>query len=522
MNMKRGTRRGVAVTAAAGLASIALTACLPSDDSAEGSGEGAEKLVLAQSSDFKPLDPHNSAETPAERVFANVYSRLFSLDEAMDPVPELVTDYEQPDDETWVFQIRDDVVFSDGEPLDAEDVAFSLNRVSSDETTLEYPFWNRVQEATATDDYTVEVTTDGAMPAMLRLLAKSGGDILPADLIDDIGIDEFLKAPIGSGPYKIDTWQRDDRVLLSPNEEYYGDAPKWDEVEYRVIPEASTRVSELLTGGVDIITDVPPVDWDRMDAEDGADVLFGETTRVMMMVFRNDEPWITSDKRVREAVDLAIDNEAITEGLFDGRAMPIRSRVPVGIFGANPDLQDTFVYDPDRAKELIAEVEEENGEPVTLNIMAPRDRYPLDADMTEMVVGMLEEAGIQVETEILDGVTFSEKWGNKEQKEAAIIGLADGLFDASYSMTHYLMGNSQNEGRAAYHSEEVSSLINDADSNMDQDRREELYQEALAIVAEDRPHVFLLQQMSAYGVSDRVTFEPRLDDRTYFDDITLD
>ncbi len=524
MMQSRRTRRLSAVSSLA-VAALALTSCaLGSDlDNANdgGSDDGVKRLVLAQSSDFKSLDPQNLVETPGERIMRNVYSRLFIIDDDMNPQPDLVTEYNQSDDLTWTFQIRDDVTFQNGDPLTAEDVAFSLNRPSDDDALLEYTYWNGIEDVVAVDEYTVEITTAEPMPTLIRLLAKSGGDIMPAGLIEEIGIEEFTKAPIGSGPYQIREWTPDDRIILDAYDDYFGGEPEWDEVEFRVIPEASTRIGELLTGGVDVITDIPPVDWDRLETEDSADVVFGDTTRTMLMLLRNKEGWVTSDHRVREAIDLAIDNEEITEGLFKGAAKPIRSRVPVGIFGANPELQDTFVYDLDRAKQLVAEVEAELGEPIELNLTAPNNRYPLDSDATQMIAQMLEEAGFTVNLEVLEGAAMSDAFGNNTFGEGMIIGLADALLDAKYSVGHYLAGDPANVGRADYDNPKVNELLHTANTSMDQDLREASYQEALKIIAEDRAHVFLYQLPAAYGVSTRVSFEPRLDDRTYFNDITL-
>src|SRR5690606_10774883 len=128
-------------------------------------------------------------------------------------------------------------------------------------------------------------------------------------------------------------------------------------------------------------------------------------------------------------------------------AKPIRSRVPVGIFGANPELQDTFVYDLDRAKQLVAEVEAELGEPIELNLTAPNNRYPLDSDATHMIAQMLEEAGFTVNLEALEGAAMSDAFGNNPFGEAMIIGLADALLDAKYSVGHSLAGDPANVGR---------------------------------------------------------------------------
>lgn len=519
-------RNRLKIAGVAALSATLMTACLPANDgegsaTAGATGAGAtqddQRLVLAQPADLVSLDPHDQAATPAERVLANVFSRLFALDQEMTPIPDVATDYEQVDDLTWRIMLRDDVTFHDGTSLDAHDVAFSINRSANEETLEEYIHFNGIEEVIAIDDYVVEVKTKEPMPTLLRLLAKSGGDIIPADLVEEIGIDDFIKDPVGSGPYKIVEWKRDDRIALEAFEDYFGDEPTWREVEFRTIPEASTRVGELLAGGVDIITDIPPADWNRLESEDGVEAVFGDTTRVMMLVLRSGDDWVTSDKRVREAIDLAIDNEAITEGLFGGAATPVRSRVPLGVFGSNPELEDTYLYDPDRARELVEEVG--SGEPIKLHLTASKDRYPLDSEVAEMVVSMLEEVGFDVQVEVLEGATYSEAWADKSQKEMMMIGLADGLMDAKYSMGHYRAGDPLNEGRADYVNEEVTEMILKADQSMDQAEREKLYQEALAIIAEERPHVFLHQLPAAYGVSESILFDPRLDDRTIFNDI---
>lgn len=505
---------------AGGLLSLSLAACVPGttpDNGGAGAGE-SQRLVFAHSVDPRTMDPHDAQQTSAERVNGNMYSRLFIRDENMEIVPELVTEYEQVDDDTWHFTIREDVTFHNGDPLTAADVEYSIGRVISDETLLEYTWFKQISGIEATGDYEVEITTNGPMPTLLTVLAKGGGDIIPSEYIEENGIDAFVESPIGSGPYKFVEWRRGDRVILEASDDYWGEDPVWDEVEIRTIPENSTRVSELLTGGVDIIADVPPNDWDRVDAEDGTVMEFGDTTRVALLILRLTEGYVTENDEIREAIDLAIDQEAITESLFEGEATPTRTRAPVGVFGSNEDLYDDQVYDPQRAAKLVEEFVADTGETPKLSFTASRGHYPFDAEVAEMITAQLEEAGFTVDLEILEGGAFSDMFSEYTNKDVYMIALADGLLDASYSLTHYTQQRA--EGQTDYYNEEVEQLIAEGNRTFDEDKRAELYKQAQAIVAEDRPHIPLYVQPAAFGVSEDLSFSPRLDDNLIADDVT--
>src|SRR5690606_31278471 len=226
--------------AVVGLASLALVGCstVTGGDNASNSASNGDSsgvnpkdvLIIAQNSDVKTLDPHNASERPAERVNRNVYSRLFDRTPDNEIVPEIVTEYEQVNETTWRFKLRDDVKFSNGDPLTAKDVEYSLTRVSTDESLLEQSRWAQISKVTALDDYEVEIVTDGPMPTLLNLLSKSGGDILPSRYIEENGLEAFIQSPIGSGPYQIVSWERDSRVVLEPNPEYYGEPASWRQV----------------------------------------------------------------------------------------------------------------------------------------------------------------------------------------------------------------------------------------------------------------------------------------------------
>ncbi|HWO78504.1 MAG TPA: ABC transporter substrate-binding protein [Bacillus sp. (in: firmicutes)] len=501
---------------------LALAGC--SSDSSSGNdggnaeaGEEKTTLVIAQSADITTLDPQNSLSTTGDRVFRNMFSRLFYRDSNMEIQPELVESYNNIDDVTWHFKLKEGVKFHNGDPLTAEDVKFSLERVMNDQSLKEYPYFTQLSEVNVIDELTVEIITDGPMPTILPLLAKSGSDVLPKKYFEEVGLEEFQKKPIGSGPYKFVEWKRDDRVVLEANEDYFGEKPIWKEVIVRAIPESSTRVGELLTGGVDLATDIPPNEWERINSEEGVSLATGETTRVMLLMLRHTEGYATADPKVREAIDLAINEKAIVDSVLKGTAVPVRSRVPEGVIGSNPDLYNSYVYDVEKAKELLKEAGYEDG--LEISFTAPKGRYPLDGEVAQLVVSMLAEVGIKANLQLLESSAFLDVYNSKKNEDMIMIALADGLFDASYSLVHYTKERAA--GQTDYYNEKVEKLYHDAGRNLNSEERIRQYQEIQAIVAEERPHIFLFAQNANYGVSDEINFTPRLDEAINFSDVTL-
>jgi peptide/nickel transport system substrate-binding protein len=487
------------------------------NDSKDNPAKEKTSLVLAQSADITTLDPQNSLSTNGDRVFRNMFSRLFSRDSNMEIQPELVESYENTDDVTWKFKLKEGIKFHNGDPLTAEDVKFSLDRVMTDQTLKEFPYFTQLKEVKVSDAQNLEIITDGPMPTLLPLLAKSGSDVLPKKYFEEVGLEEFLKNPIGSGPYKLVEWKRDDRVILEAYDEYFGDAPKWKEVIVRAIPESSTRVGELLTGGVDLATDIPPNEWERVNNENNVSLITGDTTRVMLLVVRTTDGAKTSDPKVREAIDLAINEKAIVDSVLKGTGVPVRSRVPEGVIGSNPDLYDSYVYDLEKAKKLLAEAGHKDGLEITFT--APKGRYPLDGEVAQLVASMLGEAGFKVNLKLLESSAFLDVYNSNSNEELIMIALADGLLDASYSLVHYTKDRAK--GQTDYYNENVEKLFHDAGRNLNSEERIKQYQEIQAVVAEERPHIFLYQQNSNYGVSKGISFKPRLDEVMLFSEITV-
>ncbi|MGP4079293.1 ABC transporter substrate-binding protein [Pseudalkalibacillus sp. R45] len=502
---------------------LSLTACAFNDKSNSDEGEGSteqkqdKKLVIANGTDMVTFDIHDHNTTSTEAIHINMFNYLVKNLGDGEFESDLAESWENVDDTTWKFKLKEGVKFHNGEDLTAEDVKFTLERVAKDNKLLEYGNYKQIKEVKVINDYEFEIITHEPEPALLNRVSRLGSGILPSQYIEEEGWEQFLKEPVGTGPYKFVEWKKDDRVVLEANPDYFGEEPKWEELVFRSIPEDSTRVSELLTGGVDIAANAPPSDWNRIKDNEGTDIAKSPTQRVMMLVLRHTEGHPTSDPKVREAIDLAIDKQAILDSLMEGSGTVTRTRVTPGNTGANEDLYQNTLYDPEKAKELLKEAGYEDG--LELELSAPNGRYLKDKESAELMQAMLKEVGIDVKLNFLEWSTFAEKYSSKSFGDMFLIGYGNSMFDAALALDR--LRKAQAEGETDYDNPEVEKLLQDAMSNMDPKERAEQYKKAQELIAEDRPQIYLYQLDSVYGYNDSLKFEPRLDEMIIADEITL-
>ncbi|WP_078394284.1 ABC transporter substrate-binding protein [Shouchella patagoniensis] len=504
--------------------SVLLASCSGGDEEVGSLDEGAasvdednKTLTIALGTDVVTFDIHDHNNTSTEAVHDNMFNYLFKRDENNNIQPELVETFEQVDELTVEMTLKEGVTFHNGDPLTSEDVKFTLERVATDDTLQEYPNYNQISEVEIIDDLTFRVITHDPEPSLLHRLSRLGSSMLPKTYIEAEGWDYFLANPIGTGAYQFEEWVRDSQIVLTPYADYYeGAVEEWDEVVFRVIPENSTRVSEILTGGVDIAVNVPPADWDRVNGNAGTAMETETSNRTLMLILRATEGFPTSDVRVRQALNLAIDNGAITESALRGGGVPTKTRIAPGNFGAEESLYDTYDYDVEEAKQLMEDAGYPDGFEMTLH--SPRGRYLQDAEVAELVGGMLQAINVTVNVEFMEWSNFVEMRQAGTNKDAYLIGLGNSMFDGAYSVDWYR--SNRFEGETDYKNEEIDSLLEASAVNMDEAERAEQIQEIQRIADEDMPHIMLHQETVNYGVNDRIDFTPAMDEMIYVPSIT--
>ena len=518
--MKKNIRNALALCLAVLMMATMLAGCsggasssTPASASASAasgtSSNDSTTLTLAINADILTTDPQALNNGTTTSVLYNVFSNLVKYDDAGEIVMDLGQSYELLEDQvTWEFKIREDAVFHDGTPVTAEDVAWSLTRVMTDESSSDYMNFSPLAEAVAVDDYTVHVVSKDPYPIMLQLLCKGGAAVLPKAYFEENGEEAWLANPIGSGPYQLTEYVKDDHVTLVPFADYYGEQnPDWEEVIFRVVPESSTRVGELIAGNVDAVNMVIPTEWERVNGNEGTAVVNGPSTRVYQLALKTDKG-PTADLRVRQAIDLAIDDQTIVDTILQGAGTPMLTRIPSGVNGCNEDLVGKYNYDPERAKELLAEAGYPDG--FSMKIEAPTGRYTMDAEISQAIVAMLSQVGITVDLQLLESSAYSNVFSAHSAEDGFMTCFGLGFFDASYGMIGYFGVNTS--GESNWNDQEYIDMYYEAEFNMNEEERTQLFQEMQQMVADEVPYAIICQIDNSYGVKDSITMTPRLDD----------
>lgn len=496
------------------LISACTTTSKPSGN--EDTSDGKNTLNISVGPDLMTWDIHNHITTTTETIHVNVFDYLLMRDSEGEIQPHLAKSWKQVDDTTFEFELNDGVKFHNGDELTAEDVKFTLERVASDTTLRSNSDYDIIKEVKVIDKLNFQITTSEPDPMLLSRISRQAAGILPKSYIEENGWDHFMESPIGSGPYKFADWKRDNRVVLERNEDYFnGTISDWDEVVFRAIPEESTRVAELLTDNIDIVANVPPNDWDRVNNSGNSEIVNGSSNRTYMIFLRTQEGWPTADVRVRQAMDYAIDDKALVESALNNGGTPSLTRINPGNLGVAEELYDEYNYDVEKAKSLLKEAGYEDG--LSIELAGPTGRYLKDREVLQLVAGMLEEVGIKTDMNLQKWGPFVDLREQQKHKDGYLIALGSSFFDAGQSLEYY--GTKRSESINGYSNPKIDKLLEEAASSLDQNLRTSNYQEIQRIAAEELPILPLFQVDQFYGVNKGIDLTPRLDELLYVPDI---
>ncbi|MEM7446363.1 MAG: ABC transporter substrate-binding protein, partial [Pseudomonadota bacterium] len=312
--------------------------------------------------------------------------------------------------------------------------------------------------------------------------------------------EDFASNPVGTGPYTFVSWDRGSSIDLAANPDYWGDAPSIQEVEFRFISEFGTRLSSLLSGETDLITNLLPEFVERVPRAVAVSGL------ELPIVILSADSGPTQDVRVRQALNLAIDNEALADALFLGYADVAQGQLMApSFFGFNPDIEG-YGYDPDRARELIAEA---GAEGVEIELVGTAGRWLKDREMIEVIASYWEDIGVQPNVRIFEFGEYLNRLFDRETRADAIFVVSSNeLLDADRPLSGYY----HMDGIGASNTDEhLANLIVEARSETDVEAREALYHEALLLAYDQAYFAFLLNINDIYGTSERLVWEPRVD-----------
>ncbi|MEW6266931.1 MAG: ABC transporter substrate-binding protein [Thermodesulfobacteriota bacterium] len=452
-------------------------------------------LVICQAAEVSAADPARHHSITDINYTLQVFDMLYLRDGQGNPQPRLATSHQIVNDTTWEFKLRTGVKFHHGTVMTAKDVKFSLDRMTDPQTKAFFaPFYSTIKEVKVIDDSTFQVLTKAPDPLLLKRLSLNLF-ILPSELFKEKGAEAFFQNPVGTGPFKFVSWTRNDRMIFEANEAYWDGAPKVKRVILRPVPEAATRLAELQTGNADIITNIPPFLVPQVKSAPNVDVRSISSGRVMFLYINCLAEGPLKNKKVRQALNYAVDKKSIIDNILKGSGVPMPVNLTPYHFGYDSSLKP-YAYDPAMAKKLLAEAGYSSGLKLVFN--SPSGRYLLDKEVAQAIAGMFNAVGIQTEMKVHEWGTYTQILTGKKLQDIGFIGWGNTLNDADGNFQPYFTPDSV---FSYYSTPALADRINAARTTLDEKKRMEIYKEAQKEVYEEAPLVFLYQQIDHYGVS---------------------
>lgn len=443
--------------------------------------EGPTRVVLAMSGNPDTLDPQTTSGTLTFQTIKSVYDTLVEPDKDGVLVPALAESWEVSDDYlTWTFHLRRGVVFHDGTPFTSADVKATFERINDEATASpKATEFEAIANIETPDDYTVVFTLSQPYAPLLASMASGWGAILPAHLIES-GHD-FGSEPVGTGPFVMAEWVRDNKVVLEKNEDYWmAGYPKVDIVELQIIPEQSVQVQGLLSGQVDIIYTVGETDIPVIRNNPNTELEQSMSSLAMVMAINCQRDYL-DDVELRQALNFAIDRQTVLDIAYGG-GVPIATFMDV----EDPyyvDLTDRYYYDPAKASQMIAELDIPDD--VVFEMVLPQN-YPPHVKAGELYQEMLSDAGLNVEIKLVDWSTWISDVYRGGMYDFTVIGHT-GKLDPDGRLAGY----GTDRTYVKWVNDEAAALIDEARMVVDFNDRRDLYTEALTIMSEEAPFVFV-------------------------------
>ena len=493
----------------------------------------SKTLTWSSQGDFMTLDPHAQNENLIITASSYVYEPLVDYNKDFQLTPALATSWEQLEPTVWRFTLREGVKFHNGEPFTADDVVFSIQRAMAPTSNFK-AYVNGIDKAVKVDDKTVDIITTAPNPVLLRQLTnvfimnKDWSEKNKAQQPQDFNKNEETyssRNTNGTGPYKVKSREVDVRTVFVENEDWWNKANKVGnvtEVIYVPIKQNATRTAALLSGEVDLVLDPPAQDLQRLRQQ--AKIVEGNEYRTIYLGLDQKSPELKyssikgknpfADQRVREALYVAIDIEAIKKAVMRGSSAPTGTMIAPQVHGYTKELAQRIPYSQDRAKELLKEAGYDNSLSFTLD--CPNDRYINDEAICQAIVGMWAKVGVKANLNAMPRATYFPKVQNYDSS-AYMFGWGVPTFDALYTLQSLM--HSKGEGADGsfnfgnYHNAEVDALIDQIKTETDTAKRDAAIHKVLEIHAKEVGHIPLHDQIIPWAMAKKVDVIHRADNR---------
>jgi peptide/nickel transport system substrate-binding protein len=477
------------------------------------------KVVVALGTNLETMDPHMHNVMLNFYATWAIYDNLVYRDpKTLENQPHLAESWRLIDNKTWEFKLRKGVVFHNGNPFNAEAVKFNIERVINPKQNSRFKAtFSDIERMEVVDNHTIRFFTQAPSPIFLSKFTNFG--IVDPRYLKEVGDEGLSKKAVGTGPYKFVSWDRGGSLVLEANENYWKFTPAVKTVILRPIPEMATQLAELLSGGVDIITNVPPDQVPLVRESKNARISTAPSLRVAFLQFDADGRAGSTplqNVKVRMALNHAIDVDGMIKHILGGLAV----RTPTGLnpmsFGFDKTIKP-YPYDPEKARQLLREAGHPQG--FTMNLASYGGTVLSVDQIVQAISGDLSKVGIKVASRHYeDTATFSKLWATGKLKDSVLASWASAsIFDADQQYYPMLR---QGE-RFCYASDPtMNRLLDDARSTMDLGKRKKLYSDFQKHFVANAYWVPLYAQPVTLGISSKINYEACSDDMLRVFDIT--
>jgi peptide/nickel transport system substrate-binding protein len=476
------------------------------------SAQASRDMAVVFGSEARSLDPSIDTNGLTLPITNTIVETLARTGKKLDIVPLLAESWKPVASDRWQIKLRRGIKFQNGEPMNADALAFSIN-VFQKTTGTARGYFSFIKGTEKVDDLTLNIVTDGPvsiLPSTLPFLY-----VFPPKYYGEVGPDGFGKNPIGTGPWKLKTWTKGVELVIEPNPDYWGQKPAIRNIQFRFAPDASSRVAMLLTGEVQLANDIPPAMLPRIETSGNAHLERIKTARSVYLQM-NTQSGPTADVRVRRGLNMAVNVESIIKNLYRGHAYGRdRGFIIEGMEGYQGDGLKPYSYDPDMARKLFAEAGFPNGFP--LDFWYPIGRYLLDKEASEAIAGDFKKVGIDVTMHGMEPGAYFSKSASERLPGVNFFSCGPLFVNPIFCpIVHFKLGASWGYGA----NDKTDQYIKQITTEIDPEKRVRLEREFERYIQEVWvPWVWLWHQESIYGVANDLMWTPQPDEKIWFTDM---